>query len=85
MTRHFQKELIKIKKMILSLGATVEERVQMAKSAIDDRDAQLARRIIKLDFEIDEMEVEVEEAFCLTDTSIMFQSVIWRNPTLVKS
>ena len=61
MTRHFQKELIKIKKMILSLGATVEERVQMAKSAIDDRDTQLARRIIKLDFEIDEMEVEVEE------------------------
>ncbi len=61
MTRHFQKELIKIKKMILSLGAIVEERVQMAKSAIDDRDAELARRIIKQDIEIDEMEVEVEE------------------------
>ena len=61
MTRHFQKELIKIKKMILSLGAVVEERVQMAKSAIDDRDAELARQIIKQDFEIDEMEVEVEE------------------------
>jgi len=61
MTRHFQKELMKIKKMILSLGAAVEERVQMAKSAIDDRDAELASRIIKQDFEIDEMEVEVEE------------------------
>ncbi|NNL77680.1 MAG: phosphate signaling complex protein PhoU [Desulfobacterales bacterium] len=61
MTQHFQRELIKIKKMILSLGAVVEERVQMAKSAIDDRDAELARRIIKQDFEIDEMEVEVEE------------------------
>jgi phosphate transport system protein len=61
MTRHFQNELIKIKKMILSLGAVVEERVQMAKTAIDDRDAQMARRIIKQDFEIDEMEVEVEE------------------------
>ena len=61
MTRHFQKELIKIKKMILSLGAAVEERVQMAKAAIDNRDAQLARKIIKQDFEIDEMEVEVEE------------------------
>ena len=61
MTRHFQKELIKIKKMILSLGAAVEERVQMAKTASDDRDAQLARKIIKQDFEIDEMEVEVEE------------------------
>ena len=61
MTRHFQKELIKIKKMILSLGAAVEERVQMAKTASADRDAQLARKIIKQDFEIDEMEVEVEE------------------------
>lgn len=61
MTKHFQKELIKIKKMILSLGAVVEERVQMAKVAIDDRDAQMARKIIKQDFEIDEMEVEVEE------------------------
>jgi len=61
MTRHFQKELMKIKKMVLSLGAAVEERVQMAKAAIDDRDAQLARKIIKQDFEIDEMEVEVEE------------------------
>ena len=53
MTRHFQKELIKIKKMILSLGAVVEERVQMAKTAIDDRDAQVAGKIIKQDFEID--------------------------------
>jgi len=61
MTRHFQKELTKIKKMILSLGAAVEERVQMAKTASEDRDAQLARKIIKQDFEIDEMEVEVEE------------------------
>ena len=61
MTRHFQKELRKKKKMILSLGAAVEERVQMAKMASDDRDAQLASKIIKQDFEIDEMEVEVEE------------------------
>jgi phosphate transport system protein len=47
--------------MILSLGAAVEERVQMAKTASADRDAQLARKIIKQDFEIDGMEVEVEE------------------------
>jgi phosphate transport system protein len=61
MTRHFQKELKKIKKMILSLGAVVEERVQMAKTAIDDRDTELAEKIAQRDFEIDEMEVEVEE------------------------
>ena len=61
MTRHFRRELEKIKKMILSLGAMVEERVHMANSAIMDTDAALARQIIKTDHEVDEMEVEVEE------------------------
>ena len=61
MTKHFHRELGKIKKMILSLGALVEERVRMAIQAIEDRDADLAARIINLDYEIDEMEVEVEE------------------------
>jgi phosphate transport system protein len=61
MARHFQRELDKIKKMILSLGALVEERVRMAITAIEDRDAEMATQIIKLDYEIDEMEVEIEE------------------------
>jgi phosphate transport system protein len=61
MAKHFQKELEKIKKMILALGAMVEERLHMASSAIEDRDSDIARNIIKTDFEIDEMEVEVEE------------------------
>jgi phosphate transport system protein len=61
MARHFQRELEKIKKMILSLGALVEERVRMAINAIEERNAQIARQIIKLDYEIDEMEVEIEE------------------------
>jgi phosphate transport system protein len=61
MSRHFQKELKKIKKKILSLGALVEERVHMATSAIDNHDAELAEKVAKQDFEIDEMEVEVEE------------------------
>jgi phosphate transport system protein len=61
MTKHFQRELEKIKKMILSLGALVEKRVQAARTAIEEKDAALAETIIKSDFEIDEMEVEVEE------------------------
>jgi phosphate transport system protein len=61
MARHFQRELEKIKKMILSLGALVEERVRMAINAIEDRNAEIAAQIIKLDYEIDEMEVEIEE------------------------
>jgi phosphate transport system protein len=61
MTKHFHKELEKIKKRLLSLSAMVEERVRMAIKAIESKDAVLAERIIKSDYEIDEMEVEVEE------------------------
>lgn len=59
--KHFSRELEKIKKQILSLGAMVEERVRMALTAIDNNDAELAHQIIKTDYEIDEMEVEIEE------------------------
>ena len=59
--KHFSRELEKIKKLILSLGTMVEERVRMAVKAIEDNDAELAKRIIKSDFEVDEMEVDIEE------------------------
>jgi len=59
--KHFLRELDKIKKMILSLGALVEQRVNRIKQAIEDRDVVIAKEIIHLDHEIDEMEVEIEE------------------------
>ena len=59
--KHFSRELEKIKKQILSLGAKVEEQVRMATQAVETHDAELAKQIIKSDFEIDEMEVEIEE------------------------
>jgi phosphate transport system protein len=61
MTRHLQKELDRLKKRILSLGAMVEERFRMVIKAIETRDADLADEIISRDHEIDESEVEVEE------------------------
>ncbi|MGD8241293.1 MAG: phosphate signaling complex protein PhoU [Desulfobacterales bacterium] len=61
MARHFQKELEKVKKMILSLGAMVEERVRQSWKAIETIDPAIARQIVKTDHEIDEMEVEIEE------------------------
>ena len=61
MAMHFQRELEKIKKMILSLGAMVEERVRLVTLAIKEWDADQAEKIIRSDYEIDEMEVEVEE------------------------
>lgn len=61
MPKHLQKEMDKLKKRILSLGAMVEERVRMANKAVATRDFDLADRIIATDYEIDEIEVEVEE------------------------
>jgi phosphate transport system protein len=61
MTRHLQRELDRLKKRILSLGAVVEERVRMAVKAIETRDGELAQRIIDKDYEIDEAEIEIEE------------------------
>lgn len=61
MTKHFRKELDNIKKRILTLSSLVEEKVQLAARAVDNIDAEIARTIIMTDYEIDEMEVEIEE------------------------
>ena len=59
--KHFSRELEKIKKQILSLGAIVEEQVRMALQAIETNDGDLAQKIIKTDYDIDEMEVKIEK------------------------
>jgi phosphate transport system protein len=61
MTKQFRKELNNLKKQILTLGALVENRVQLASQAVENMDAEIAQRIIKTDYEIDEMEVEIDE------------------------
>jgi phosphate transport system protein len=61
MPKRLQRELDKVKKSILSLGAMAEERIRMSIKAIETWDAALAEEIIRRDYEIDELEVEVEE------------------------
>ena len=61
MAKYLHRELDKIKKRILSLGALAEDRVHRTAEAIQNRDAAIASEIIESDWEIDEMEVEVEE------------------------
>jgi phosphate transport system protein len=61
MSGHFQKELGRIKQMVLSLGTLVEERVQIINETIETRDGDKARKIIDTDYEIDQMEIDVEE------------------------
>lgn len=61
MTIHFQKEIEKLKKMLLTLGTLVEESVYRSIQAIEDMDAQLAQKVIDGDTSIDQMEIEIEE------------------------
>lgn len=61
MTRHLQREIERIKKQILSLSAMVEERLHTAVKSIAERNSELALRVRESDWEVDRMEVEVEE------------------------
>ena len=57
----FHREIDRLKKKFMVLGSMVEDRVQKACMAIGTRDPELLDEIIGSDWEIDEMEIEVEE------------------------
>lgn len=58
---HLERELDKLRKKVLSLTAIVEERINKAISSLTRHDLKLAREVIEKDYEIDNLEVEVEE------------------------
>ena len=55
------REIDELKRQLLRLATVVEERVRMAVRAIDQRDTEMAQKVIEGDPEIDRMEVELEE------------------------
>jgi phosphate transport system protein len=61
MPQHLQREIEKLKKKILSLGAAVEDDVKMAVQSIENRNPFLAERVIAMDREIDQAEIDLEE------------------------
>lgn len=61
MPYHLQRQIEKLKKLLLSVGAQVEENVHGAIQAILTRDPELAQRVIDADNRIDELEIELEE------------------------
>jgi len=61
MAVHLQREIDKIKKEILSLGAMVEDRFRKVIQAIKTEDLELAQYIFDKDIEIDEREIALEE------------------------
>ena len=61
MSLHIQRQIDQLKKMILSLGAQVEEMVLDALDAFENREPDKARRVIESDSKIDQIEVDIEE------------------------
>lgn len=55
------KEIGKLKQQLLALGAMVEERLNKSVKAVEKRDLEIAQQIIEGDYEIDAMEVDLEE------------------------
>ncbi len=61
MSIHFHKEIQRLKQGILSIGATAEENVRKAVEAVETRNEDLAKELLESDYEIDQMEVDLEE------------------------
>ena len=58
---HLQREIENLKKKLLTLSARVETTVREATLSIENRDYELAQKIIQNDPRIDRMEVGIEE------------------------
>ena len=58
---HLQREVERLKKLVLSLSATVEKDLRQALKAVEARDTVLAEEVIEKDVEIDQAEIDVEE------------------------
>jgi phosphate transport system protein len=61
MAIHLQRDLEHLKRLLLGLGAVVEEATNQAIDALMDRRLELAQIVLEGDDEIDEREVHVEE------------------------
>ena len=61
MTKHFEREIDRLKRKILNLSSLAEDAVYKAVKSVEERNPQMAEMVIQADKEIDSMEVEVEE------------------------
>ena len=61
MTMHFQREMNRLNQDLVSVGKQVEEQLTLAFNAFVQMDVTAARKVIKGDAEVDNVEVEMEE------------------------
>jgi len=60
-TMHFQREMDRLNQQLVAIAKRVEEQVNTAFNAVVQVDVAAARRVIKGDAEVDNVEVEMEE------------------------
>ncbi|MBC8287678.1 MAG: phosphate signaling complex protein PhoU [Nitrospinae bacterium] len=58
---HLEKAIDELKRLILSLGADVEESVRLSVQSLTQRKSEQAKKVIEADYAIDQREVFVEE------------------------
>ncbi|MDX9841928.1 MAG: phosphate signaling complex protein PhoU [Desulfobulbus sp.] len=58
---HFHREIDQLKQLILKMGTVAEDRLRRACTLLQTMDEEEARRIMAADWEIDDMEIRVEE------------------------
>jgi len=61
MKRHFEREMDHLKARLLHMGAAVEDLIARSIQALTDRDRKLAEEAIKIESEIDQQEIQIEE------------------------
>lgn len=61
MHRNFHHEIDQLQQRLLIMSSMVEDRVRKACSVIESENIELSETIIQSDWEIDEMEIEIEE------------------------
>ena len=60
--KHFRQQLDQLYRDVLRMGVMVEEALQKAVTAVEQRDQELARSVIDGDLEIDRLQLQLEES-----------------------
>ena len=59
--RHFDREIERLKELLLRMGALVEDQISDSIRALLERDPALAQRVIDADTAVDQMELDIDQ------------------------
>jgi phosphate transport system protein len=59
--RHFDREIERLKELLLRMGAMVEDQINESIRALLERDTAEAQRVIDADSEVDQMELDIDQ------------------------